>query len=54
MYYSLYKAGVIENMLKALIEYENFKEKQGKRPIAKGRSIDMSQVKESTDYISEK
>ena len=54
LYHSLYEAGVVENMLKALIQYENFKEKQGNRPIAKNRSIDMSQVKESTDYISEK
>ena len=38
-------------MLKALVQYENFKEKQGNRPIAKGREIDIS---ESTDYISEK
>jgi hypothetical protein len=41
-------------MLKALVEYENFKTKQGNRPIAKNRSIDISQVNESTDYISEK
>lgn len=54
LYHSLYEAGVVENMLKALVEYENFKGKQGKRPIAKGKTIDMSQVKESTDYISEK
>jgi hypothetical protein len=54
LYHSLYEAGVVENMLKALVEYENFKTKQGNRPIAKNRSIDMSQVNESTDYISEK
>jgi hypothetical protein len=51
LYHSLYEAGGVENMLKALIQYENFKEKQGNRPIAKGREIDIS---ESTDYISEK
>ena len=51
LYHSLYEAGVVENMLKALIQYENFKEKQGNRPIAKGKEIDIS---ESTDYISEK
>jgi hypothetical protein len=51
LYHSLYEAGVVENMLKALVEYENFKTKQGNRPIAKGREIDIS---ESTDYISEK
>jgi hypothetical protein len=54
LYHSLYEAGVVENMLKALVEYENFKTKQGNRPIAKNRSIDISQVTESTDYISEK
>jgi hypothetical protein len=54
LYHSLYEAGVVENMLKALVEYENFKTKQGNRPIAKNRSIDISQVNESTDYISEK
>lgn len=51
LYHSLYEAGAVENMLKALVQYENFKEKQGNRPIAKGREIDIS---ESTDYISEK
>jgi hypothetical protein len=43
IYHGLYKAGVIENMLKALIQYERFKAKQGKRPIAKGREIDLSE-----------
>lgn len=51
LYHSLYKAGVIENMLKALVQYEKFKEKQGNRPLAKGKQVDIS---ESTDYISEK
>jgi hypothetical protein len=51
LYHSLYKSGALENMLKALVEYENFKEKQGNRPIAKGKEVDIS---ESTDYISEK
>jgi len=50
LYHSLYEAGVVENMLKALVEYENFKTKQGSRPIAKNRSIDMSQVKESSAF----
>jgi hypothetical protein len=54
LYYMLYKSGVLENALKAIVEYKKFMAKQGKRPIAKNRSIDMSQVKESTDYISEK
>jgi predicted GNAT family acetyltransferase len=50
LYNVLYNAGVVENMLKALVEYENFKEKQGNRPIAKNRSVDMSQVKESSAF----
>ena len=51
LYHSLYEAGVVENMLKALVQYENFKQKQGNRPMAKGKEVDIS---ESTDYISEK
>jgi len=43
LYHSLYESGAVENMLKALVQYENFKEKQGNRPIAKGREIDISE-----------
>jgi len=43
LYHSLYEAGVVENMLKALVQYENFKEKQGNRPIAKNKSIDLGE-----------
>jgi len=51
LYHSLYEAGVVENMLKALVQYDKFKEKQGNRPLAKGKQVDIS---ESTDYLSEK
>lgn len=44
LYHSLYEAGVVENMLKALIQYENFKEKQGNRLIAKGREIELKEI----------
>jgi hypothetical protein len=48
LYHSLYEAGVVENMLKALVQYENFKTKQGKRPIAKGRKIELTEIDFST------
>jgi len=44
LYHSLYEAGVVENMLKALVQYENFKEKQGNRPIAKGKKIELKEI----------
>jgi hypothetical protein len=44
LYHSLYEAGVVENMLKALVEYENFKTKQGNRPIAKGKKIELKEI----------
>jgi hypothetical protein len=48
LYYVLYRAGVVENMVRALAELEAFQERQGRRPIARGREID------TTDYIEEK
>jgi hypothetical protein len=48
LYYILYKSGVLENALKAVVEYKKFMEKQGKRPIAKKQEIDIS------DYLNEK
>ena len=44
----LYQAGVVENMIKALGQYENFTQQQGRRPIARGREIDLA------DYVEEK
>ena len=63
--YALYKGGVVKGLVDALAEYERFMQKQGRRPIARGREIDMSQlnlaekirmrmpVDESPDYIEE-
>jgi hypothetical protein len=61
--YVLYQGGVVKSMVDALAQYEKFMEKQGRRPIARGREIDMSQmqervrmrmpVDESPDYIDE-
>jgi len=48
LHYALYRAGVVENMVRALAELEAFQKQQGRRPIARGREIDI------TDYIDEK
>lgn len=44
----LYKAGAMESKVKALARLQDFKEKQGRRPIAKGREIDIGE-----DYVQE-
>lgn len=51
--YVLYKGGVVESMVRALAQYGKFMDKQGRRPIAKGREIDLGQVNENPDYIDE-
>jgi hypothetical protein len=53
--YVLYKGGVVKSLVDALAEYEAFMSKQGRRPIARGREIDMGQapVSENPDYIEE-
>jgi len=48
LHHVLYRAGVVENMVRALAELEGFQQKQGRRSIAKGREIDTS------DYLDEK
>ena len=48
LYYVLYEAGVVENMTRALAELEQFQKQQGRRPIARGREIDI------TDYLDER
>jgi hypothetical protein len=48
LHHALYQAGVVENMVRALAELEGFEQKQGRRPIARGREIDI------TDYLEEK
>jgi len=63
--YVLYKGGVVKSLVDALAEYEVFMQKQGRRPIARGREIDMGKtgvaervrmrmpVDEAPDYIEE-
>lgn len=48
VYYNVYKSGAMEAMVKSLAELEAFQKKQGRRPIARGREIEMS------DYLDEK
>jgi len=51
LHYVLKKGQVVDSMVTALAEYQRFMQKQGRRHIAKGREIDLSQVAE--DYIEE-
>lgn len=46
--YSLYKAGSMQAKVEALARFEDFKQKQGRRPIARGREIDIGE-----DYVDE-
>lgn len=46
----LYKNGAVQSKVQALARLQDFKTKQGRRPIAKGREIDIG---ENTDYIDE-
>ena len=48
LHHALYRAGVVENMVRALAELEQFQKQKGRRPIAPGREIDI------TDYIDER
>ena len=48
LYHAVYKGGVVESMVRALAEYQAFKIKQGRRPIALGREVEMR------DYLDEK
>jgi len=47
----LAKGQVVDAMVTALAEYQRFMARQGRRPIARGREIDMSAMAE--DYIDE-
>jgi hypothetical protein len=49
LYQVIYDRGALESMIKALADLEKFRERQGRRPIARGREIDIS-----TDYLEEK
>lgn len=44
----LYNDRVVRNMVQALAQYEKFMAKQGRRPMARGREVEMS------DYLDEK
>jgi len=48
LHHVLYRAGAVQNMVRALAELEGFQAKQGRRPIARGREIDI------TDYVDER
>lgn len=50
IYHVIYEAGVMQNMIQALDQYDAFMDRQGRRPIAKGREIDIGKP----DYIEEK
>ena len=52
--YVLYEGGVVKSMVGALAQYQRFQEKQGRRPIAKGREVDMSQVSEVKQRLDAK
>ena len=46
----MYKAGAMQSKVQALARLEDFSDKQGRRPIAHGREIDIG---ENNDYIDE-
>jgi len=46
----LYKGGAMQSKVQALARLEDFSTKQGRRPIAQGREIDIG---ENTDYVDE-
>lgn len=48
--YHLYKGGAMKAKVQALARLEDFKQKQGRRPIARGREIDIG---EDNDYVNE-
>jgi len=47
--YNLYKGGAMQSKVQALARLEDFNTKQGRRPIARGREIDIGE----SDYIDE-
>jgi hypothetical protein len=47
----LEKGAVVDSMITALAQYQRFMQKQGQRPIARGREIDLSAMAE--DYVDE-
>jgi hypothetical protein len=51
LYNVLQKGQVVDSMLTSLAQYQRFMQKQGRRPLARGREIDLAQMSE--DYIEE-
>ena len=49
LYQVMYDRGVLKSMIQALADLEKFRERQGRRPLARGREIDIS-----SDYLEEK
>lgn len=49
LYQVIYDRGVLQSMIQALADLEKFRERQGRRPVARGREIDIS-----SDYLEEK
>ena len=45
----LYKGGAVQSKVQALARLEDFTDKQGRKPIARGREIDIGE----SDYVSE-
>lgn len=48
LHHVLYQSGAVESMVRSLAELEGFKQAQGRRPVAVGQEIDI------TDYVDEK
>jgi hypothetical protein len=49
----LRKGEVVDSMITALAQYQRFMDRQGQRPIARGREIDLAQSGVAEDYIEE-
>ena len=43
LYYVIYESGVLHNMLQALDQYQRFMQRQGRRPLARGREVEMGE-----------
>jgi hypothetical protein len=52
IYHNLYDAGTVQSMLRALQQYDRFLEKQGRKPIGRGRRIDLSAVPENQGWAA--
>ncbi len=54
LHYVLQKGQVVDSMITALAQYQKFMQQQGRRPIARGREIDLARPDVSEDYIEER